>query len=259
MTPRDRRILARVRELLDGGRARGVLDRRDFLRLSTLGVGTAVLSACNSAGPERVQSLLTGVGRFNERVERWLFDRERLDPVSPQLRAAGSRFPAYHVADQTPVWDASTMGEWRLRVEGAVRAPLSLSLAELRALPVVTQRHHHYCVEGWTAVAAFGGVALSTLARMAQPTSDAGYVDFQSFDDGYHESWDTDSALHPQTLIVLAKDGGPLHVDYGAPARLHGPVKLGYKNTKYLTRIVFIPERNGGYWSDRGYEWYGGT
>ncbi|MCU0634204.1 MAG: molybdopterin-dependent oxidoreductase [Gemmatimonadaceae bacterium] len=255
----DTRILARVRELLASGHERGALDRRDFLRLSTLGLGTAVLSACNSAGPERAKSLLAGAGRFNERVERWLFSPSRLDPVSPRLRAAGSRFPAYHIADRTPVWDATTMGEWRLRVEGAVKTPLSLSLAELRALPFVTQRHHHYCVEGWTAVAAFGGVALTTLARMAQPTSDAAYVDFQSFDDGYHESWDTESALHPQTLIVLAKDGFGLHADYGAPARLHGPVKLGYKNPKYLTRIVFMAARNGGYWSDRGYEWYGGT
>jgi DMSO/TMAO reductase YedYZ molybdopterin-dependent catalytic subunit len=259
MTTPDRRILARVRDLLAQGHERGRVDRRDFLRLSTVGLGTAVLSACNSAGPERVQSLLAGAGRFNERVERWLFDRERLDPVSSRLRAAGNRFPAYHIADRTPVWNAATQGEWMLRVDGAVRQPLSLSLDALRALPQVTQRHHHYCVEGWTAVASFGGVALSTLASMAQPTSDAAYVDFQSFDDGYHESWDSDSALHPQTLIVLAKDGGPLHADYGAPARLHGPVKLGYKNTKYLTRVAFMPERNGGYWSDRGYEWYGGT
>jgi DMSO/TMAO reductase YedYZ molybdopterin-dependent catalytic subunit len=84
-------------------------------------------------------------------------------------------------------------------------------------------------------------------------------VDFQSFDDDYHESWDIESATHPQTLVVYAKDGAALSPAYGAPARVHSPVKLGYKNTKYLTAIVFLPERNGGYWSDRGYEWYGGV
>ena len=83
-------------------------------------------------------------------------------------------------------------------------------------------------------------------------------MDFQSFDDDYHESWDVESALHPQTLVVYAKDGELLTPAYGAPARVHSPVKLGYKNTKYLTKIVFMPDRNGGYWSDRGYEWYGG-
>ena len=35
--------------------------------------------------------------------------------------------------------------------------------------------------------------------------------------------------------------------------------RAGYKNTKYLTRVVFLPHRNGGYWSDKGDEWYGGT
>ena len=75
----------------------------------------------------------------------------------------------------------------------------------------------------------------------------------------YHESWDVESALHPQTLVAYGKDGHLLSAAYGAPARLHSPVKLGYKNTKYLTRVVFRRERNGGYWSDQGYEWYGGT
>ena len=27
----------------------------------------------------------------------------------------------------------------------------------------------------------------------------------------------------------------------------------------HLTKVVFMPRRNGGYWSDKGYEWYGGT
>jgi DMSO/TMAO reductase YedYZ molybdopterin-dependent catalytic subunit len=118
---------------------------------------------------------------------------------------------------------------------------------------------NHYCVEGWTAVAAWSGVRLNHLARMAQLTPDANYVDFQSFDDNYHESWDIDSALHRQTLIAYGMDGHMLGPDHGAPARLHSPIKLGYKNTKYLTRIVFMPTKAGGYWSDRGYEWYGGT
>jgi DMSO/TMAO reductase YedYZ molybdopterin-dependent catalytic subunit len=259
MSEPSRAVLRRVDEMLEGGRETGRFDRRDFVRVLSLGLGTAVLSACNSSGPERARSLLAGIGRFNERVERWLFDPRRLDPVAADLRSAGSRFPAYHISNQTPVWDAGARGEWRLKVDGAVRRPLDLSIDDLRAMSFVTQRHHHYCVEGWTAVASFGGVPFSAIAQAAQPTSDAGYVDFQSFDDGYHESWDTESALHPQTLIVLAKDGSPLNAAYGAPARLHGPVKLGYKNTKYLTKITFMPSRNGGYWSDRGYEWYGGT
>jgi len=101
--------------------------------------------------------------------------------------------------------------------------------------------------------------AVREIARRVGVLPEASIVDFQSFDDGYHESWDIESAMHPQTLIVFGKDGQPLTPAYGAPARVHSPIKLGYKNTKYLTKVVFMAERNGGYWSDKGYEWYGGT
>jgi DMSO/TMAO reductase YedYZ molybdopterin-dependent catalytic subunit len=65
--------------------------------------------------------------------------------------------------------------------------------------------------------------------------------------------------MHPQTLVAYGMDGHLLTPGHGAPARVHSPVKLGYKCTKYLTRVVFMPARNGGYWSDQGYEWFGGT
>ena len=68
-----------------------------------------------------------------------------------------------------------------------------------------------------------------------------------------------ESAMHPLTLVAYGMDGRMLSPAHGAPARVHSPVKLGYKNAKYLTRVVFMPTRNGGYWSDRGYEWFGGT
>jgi DMSO/TMAO reductase YedYZ molybdopterin-dependent catalytic subunit len=100
---------------------------------------------------------------------------------------------------------------------------------------------------------------VATLARAAGALPEARYVDFQSFDAGYHESWDLESATHPQTLVAYGGDGRALGPAHGAPARLHSPVKLGYKSVKYLTRVVFLAERNGGYWSDRGYEWYAGT
>jgi len=84
-------------------------------------------------------------------------------------------------------------------------------------------------------------------------------VDFQSFDDDYHESWDIESAMHAQTVVAYGLDGRMLGPAHGAPARVYSPTKLGYKNTKYLTRIVFLPKPNGGYWTDAGYEWYAGV
>ncbi len=253
-----REILRRADETIERARDTGRLDRRTFLRLSTVGISATVLAACNGRGPESAQSLLTFATRQNETFERWLLGRTTASRTGG-LKPAGNRFPTYWVSKTTPVWDVASMGIWRLEVSGAVRTPRSFTFDDLAAMKSVTQRVPHYCVEGWTAVADFTGVPMTAILSAVQPTADAKVVDFMSFDDGYHESWDIESVLHPQTMVVLAKDRRPLSPDYGAPARVHGPIKLGYKNTKYLTKIVVLPAANGGYWSDRGYEWYGGT
>ena len=158
-----------------------------------------------------------------------------------------------------PIWDESQRGVWRLELGGLVDRPVKLTLANLLEMPRVHHRVNHYCVEGWTAVEQWTGVRLSDLARLAGARREARYVDFESFDDGYHESWDIESAMHPQTVVAYGLDGRMLGPAHGAPARLYSPIKLGYKNTKYLTRIMFLPNRTGGYWSDRGYEWYAGV
>lgn len=232
------------------------MNRRSFLGLSL----TGGLLACNSKGPEAAQKLLKLAERQNESLERGvIFRHTSMDEARAGAREAGRTFPSYHISRELPVWDEAARGVWRLEVSGAVRTPLSLSLDDLMKLPRITQRVNHYCVEGWTAVARWSGVRVSEIARLAQLTPDAHFVDFQSFDSGYHESWDIDSALHRQTLIAYGMDGHLLGANHGAPARVHSPVKLGYKSTKYLTRIVFSPHKAGGYWSDRGYEWYAGV
>jgi DMSO/TMAO reductase YedYZ molybdopterin-dependent catalytic subunit len=197
--------------------------------------------------------------RKNETVEKWLLRHTAMDHGSPGAVVAGERFPSYFISKVVPRYDGTLTGPWMLEVGGLVRQPVRLTLAALMALPRTEQRVNHYCVEGWNAVANFTGVSMRELGQLVGVQPGAEAVDFQSFDDGYHESWDIDSVMHPQTMIVYAKDGAALTPAYGAPARLHSPIKLGYKNTKYLTKVVFMSARNGGYWSDRGYEWFGGT
>jgi DMSO/TMAO reductase YedYZ molybdopterin-dependent catalytic subunit len=234
------------------------IDRRRFLTISAASLSASLLAACDR-NPRGADGLLRLAERKNETLERALFRHDAMDRVPASARLAGKSFPKYFISETVPIWRSDTRGVWRLEVSGAVRRPVSLTLDELTRLPRVTQKVDHFCVEGWNARATWSGVRLSDLARLVEPTADAQYVDFAGFDKGYHESWDMQSAMHPLTLLAYGMDGRMLGPEHGAPARVHSPVKLGYKNTKYLTKVVFMPARNGGYWSDQGYEWFGGT
>ncbi|MGI8509578.1 MAG: molybdopterin-dependent oxidoreductase [Gemmatimonadaceae bacterium] len=237
--------------------------RRDFLTASGTITASMLLAACGSRGASGAARVRRLTERKNETLERKLFRHTSMDSPSASWKFAGGALPSYFISPTVPVWDTAARGTWTLEVAGMVQHPLKLTLDMLQRLPSTTERVNHYCVEGWTAVESWTGVRMSELARVAGALPEARYVDFQSFDrDGhgnYHESWDLESVLHPQTVIAYGLDGHMLAPAHGAPARLYSPVKLGYKNTKYLTRIVFMPRRNGGYWSDQGYEWYAGT
>ena len=237
----------------------GGIDRREFLATSGGLVTAVILAACDSRGPKSAEKLLRYAERKNVGVERALFRHTAIDKVRPSAYDAGNKLPSYYISRTVPVWDESVRGKWALEVSGLVTKPARLTLEDLQRLPRVSNRVNHYCVEGWTAVETWTGVPFRELANLVGVSPEARYVDFQSFDDVYHESWDIESALHRQTVIAYGLDGKMLEPAHGAPARVYSPVKLGYKNTKYLTKIVFMPEMNGGYWSDQGYEWYGGV
>ena len=71
--------------------------------------------------------------------------------------------------------------------------------------------------------------------------------------------WAVEGVWHLQKLMRYWMEGRRVGSAHGAPARLQSPIKIGDKTTKDLTKVGWLPKRNGGYWSDQGYEWYGGT
>ena len=234
------------------------IDRRKFVTLSGSAL-SAFLAACESRGPKSAEKLLRYAERKNEVLERALFRHTAMDVPPAGARNAGDALPSYFISKTVPVWDESMRGPWMLEVGGMVDRPVKLSLQQLMDMPRRHERVNHYCVEGWTAIEQWTGVRLADLAKLVGVRETAKFVDFESFDDNYHESWDIESAMHPQTVVAYGLDGRMLGPAHGAPARVYSPTKLGYKNTKYLTRIMFLPKANGGYWSDAGYEWYGGV
>ena len=71
--------------------------------------------------------------------------------------------PYFRVNGYPPVSDTYTNQveaqfiEWRMAIDGLVEKPLMLSLADLRALPKQEQITKHNCIQGWSAIAEWGG------------------------------------------------------------------------------------------------------
>jgi DMSO/TMAO reductase YedYZ molybdopterin-dependent catalytic subunit len=158
--------------------------------------------------------------------------------------------------DFTPQIDPA---QFYLTIDGEVSNSMRLSMADIQKLPLTSMVIRHVCVEGWAAIVQWGGVRLRDLVALVQPKSSVRYVYFKSAD-GYYESWDIASAVHPQTLMAYQKNGQSLSADNGAPIRLASPIKLGYKQSKWVTQITLtsnlLPTK--GYWEDQGYEWFAG-
>jgi len=189
--------------------------------------------------------------------------------IAPAFRPNGTTSP---VGDTYAKMLANGFADWRLRVDGLVLHPASFSLAQLRAMPARTQITRHDCVEGWSCIGQWKGVRLSHVLRQVELAPEARYVVFHCLDrmeedddkSLYYESVDLDDALHEQTILAWELNGQALPVANGAPLRARIERQLGYKQPKYLHRIEVTSTLSGhgggagGYWEDRGYNWYAG-
>ncbi|HEY3777607.1 MAG TPA: molybdopterin-dependent oxidoreductase [Rhizomicrobium sp.] len=259
----------------------GRFTRRAAIAAGFAGAGVLVYEA-NSV------TLDPRFGRIFRAAESWTRLTQRA------LLAPGQLAREYTVADISPVFKANgtldpgtpeyntqlarNFADWRLVIDGMVSHPQSLSLSALRRLPARTQITRHDCVEGWSAIGMWTGVPLGLLLRLAGVSPGARYAVFHCADNltgepakggqqspgQYYESIGLADAFHPQTLIAYSLNGRPLDVPHGAPLRLRIERQLGYKHAKYVNRIELVDSFSniaggrGGYWEDRGYDWYAG-
>ena len=252
------------------------LSRRGLIAAGAAGMGGLLLTGCDrlSSAPAFVDFLGSAEG-LTERTQRLLLSAQPLArefsarDISPVFKANGNhRRPT---TTTTRPWPQTGFKDWRLAVDGLVARPLSLSLTQLQALAARTQITRHDCVEGWSAIGQWTGVPLGAVLRLAGLSPAARYIVFHCADaleqslDGtgqYYESIDLFDAFHPQTILAYAMNGQPLDIAHGAPLRLRVERQLGYKHAKYVMRIEVtnrldhIGRGKGGFWEDRGYEWY---
>ena len=231
------------------------LQRRLLLK-GALSVGAvSLLSGCDITDRQPMQNALGAMSHWNDRVQAALFDPKRLAPTfSESTLTRPFPFNAYYRRSEVPIVDGDS---YRLALAGRIRDRRRWSLHDLNALPQTSQITRLVCVEGWSAVGKWSGVPLRDFLRHVGADLTAKYVGFRCADD-YYTSIDMPTALHPQTVLALRFDDKVLSHAYGYPVRLRIATKLGFKNPKHLMAMYVTNMYPGGYWEDKGYNWFAG-
>ncbi len=262
--------------------------RRDFLLFGAGLVGAAAAAwwllperakshLLPRGAHDRLDTLAARVGLSRDRRERVLdgaltFD----DDVAEALYSRDRRVRTYARSQVTPLrnnYNGQTPGPeylaaWTLRLSGlASGREETLTLAQLlRRFVRQEETTRLVCVEGWSAIAWWGGIRFADLLAAFPPAPSARWASLRSAvnldedgnSDPYYVSLDLGTARHPQTLLATHKDGEPLTVAHGAPLRLVAPMKLGLKNIKAVTAIAYGASEPPDYWNERGYSKYDG-
>jgi len=262
--------------------------RRDFLLFGAGALAAAVVgwwllpdSTRRQWAPgvphDRLDTLAARVGLSRANRDRVLngalsFD----DDVAEALYSKDRRVRTYRHSDVTPLrnnYHGQTPGPeflatWTLNLSGlASGGEQRFALLDLVArFPHVEQVTRLVCVEGWSAVAWWGGIRFADLLAAFPPNAGTRWaamrssvvLDSHGNVEPYYVSIDLATAMHPQTLLATHQNGRPLSLAHGAPLRLLAPVKLGLKNIKAVTDIVYTVDEPPDYWNERGYSKYDG-
>jgi DMSO/TMAO reductase YedYZ molybdopterin-dependent catalytic subunit len=245
----DQSVLADNKALL------AEIDRRKLLRGSLSLGALTMLTGCSVTDRDAVQAVLKAVSSFNDGVQALIFRPNHLAPTYSEAEVLKPpRFNAYYdVEDVVPVDGAS----WKLELSGLIDDKRPWTLRQIYELPEQEWIIRHICVEGWDYIGQWSGPNLRQFLERIGADLKAKYVAFRCADD-YYGSIDMATALHPQTILATKYAKQPITEPFGFPLRLRTATKLGFKNPKSITAIEVTNTYPGGYWEDRGFNWYSG-
>ena len=231
------------------------IDRRKLLR-GGLSLGAlTMLTGCDIGDSGSVQNALRAMSRLNDTIQGLIFRPDHLAPTYAESQVVKPpRFNAfYDPADVKPV-NAAT---WKLELAGLVQNKTPWTIDKMVGLPEQEIIIRHICVEGWDYIGQWSGVSLRLFLETIGADLKARYVAFRCADD-YWGSIDMATALHPQTILATKYARAPIADPFGFPLRLRTATKLGFKNPKWITAIEVTNDYPGGYWEDKGFNWFSG-
>jgi sulfoxide reductase catalytic subunit YedY len=230
---------------------RGVSDNSwGGLGLFALGMGVVVL--CWIGASPFTLRFPRLVQRIGETLTGWLkIPLERLNPLSKfKDEDISPHFWSNGKLPDTAEYQALRAGkfvDYKLKIGGLVEHPQTISFAALQALPKSEQITQHYCIQGWSGVAKWGGVPMATIMEMVRPKPGVRYAVFYSFSHGpgaheglYYDVHKLEHMAHPNTILAYEMNGQLLPELHGAPLRLRNEVELGYKQIKWVQAVEFV-------------------
>jgi DMSO/TMAO reductase YedYZ molybdopterin-dependent catalytic subunit len=203
------------------------------------------------------------------------------DPIDSYLTPTELFYIRSHFP--TPILDQAS---YQLRIDGAVRRPLTLSYAELRRMPSETRVATLECAGnsrvflvpqvpgaqwelGAVSNAEWTGVPLRALLERAGLADNACEIVLEGADRGtpkdeplppdpisYAWSVPRAKAIQPEVLIAYQMNGRDLSPDHGFPVRAIVPGHYGMASVKWLTRIQAVCEPFRGYWLTSDYAYW---
>ena len=256
------------------------LHRREFLASlgrSSLGLGAAglllggALPGCGEHKPDE-QKLKAAAQVDIPKASQSHYPAKRnpafeygRDETDPQAAAIYTNFYEFSTSKQTYLFvEDFQPTPWEVTVDGLCAKPTTFSLDDLHAKFDLEERaYRHRCVETWAMCVPWTGFSLAKLIEMVEPTAEAKFVKFDSFERPteapnmadssfpwpYTEGLTLAEATNELAFLATGIYGEPLPKQHGAPVRLVLPWKYGFKSSKSIVRITLTGKQPGTFWN----------
>ena len=231
------------------------IDRRNVLRGAVSLGALTFLTGCDVSENSQVQKVLRGVSAWNDKVQSVIFRPNHLAPTFSEAQVVKPpRFNAFYDIDDVKPVDGKT---WKLELSGLIENKKPWSIQDIYALPEQELIIRHICVEGWDYIGQWSGPNLRAFLQKIGADMTAKYIAFRCAD-GYTESIDMPSALHPQTILATKYAKEPITDPFGFPIRLRTATKLGFKNAKWIVAMEVTNTFPDTYYNKEGFNWFSG-
>lgn len=227
-------------------------------------IGWALASPLTLKHARRVQKIgETLLGGLKSLIEVWQPSTQyQAKDISPYFWVNG-KFATFAAYDALR---ANGFADYQLPVYGLVEKPQAFSFAALKRMPKQTQITQHFCIQGWSGVAEWGGVPVRDILELVKPKPEARYVVFYSFaeEEGgglYYNVHTIKNMRHALSILAYEMNGAALAFEHGAPLRLRCENELGFKMVKWIQAIELVDDLTklgagqGGY--DEDHKFYG--